>query len=55
MINVYLQSKIYFLGGTLIQHLKEHILFGNMKESDIIFYYTTVRIKKNLYFYYSAY
>lgn len=28
--------------GTLIQHLKEHILHGNMSSSDIILYYTTV-------------
>lgn len=28
--------------GTLIQHLKEHILHGNMTSSDIILYYTTV-------------
>lgn len=30
------------LQGTLIQHLKEHILHGNMCDRDIIFYYTTV-------------
>lgn len=28
-------------GGTLIQHLKEHLLQGNMLKSDVIFYYTT--------------
>lgn len=28
-------------GGTLIQHLKEHLLFGNMSKDDIVFYYTT--------------
>ena len=28
--------------GTLIQHLKEHILHGNMTSNDVIFYYTTV-------------
>uniref|UniRef100_A0AC11B1S0 Acetoacetyl-CoA synthetase n=1 Tax=Ovis aries TaxID=9940 RepID=A0AC11B1S0_SHEEP len=28
--------------GTLIQHLKEHILHGNVTSSDIILYYTTV-------------
>ncbi|KAI5627163.1 acetoacetyl-CoA synthetase isoform X1, partial [Silurus asotus] len=27
--------------GTLIQHLKEHILHGNMTSSDVIIYYTT--------------
>ncbi|RXM95611.1 Acetoacetyl-CoA synthetase, partial [Acipenser ruthenus] len=27
--------------GTLIQHLKEHILHGNMSSSDVIIYYTT--------------
>ena len=31
-------------GGTLIQHLKEHRLQGNMKREDIVFYYTTVSI-----------
>lgn len=29
------------VGGTLIQHLKEHVLHGNMTRQDIIFYYTT--------------
>lgn len=28
--------------GTLIQHLKEHVLHGNMTSSDIILYYSTV-------------
>ena len=28
--------------GTLIQHLKEHILHGNMTSDDVIFYYSTV-------------
>lgn len=28
-------------GGTLIQHLKEHLLHGNMTRDDIIIYYTT--------------
>lgn len=28
--------------GTLIQHLKEHLLHGNMSRDDIIIYYTTV-------------
>lgn len=31
------------LQGTLIQHLKEHVLHGNMTSSDILLYYTTVR------------
>ncbi len=30
--------------GTLIQHLKEHILHGNMTYNDVIIYYTTVCI-----------
>lgn len=30
------------LQGTLIQHLKEHMLHGNMTSSDILLYYTTV-------------
>nr|XP_003420324.1 acetoacetyl-CoA synthetase isoform X2 [Loxodonta africana] len=33
---------VHSAGGTLIQHLKEHILHGNMGSSDIILYYTTV-------------
>ncbi|XP_059883860.1 acetoacetyl-CoA synthetase isoform X2 [Delphinus delphis] len=33
---------VHSVGGTLIQHLKEHILHGNMTSSDIILYYTTV-------------
>ena len=37
MFDVYLQ-------GTLIQHLKEHLLHGNMNRQDVIIYYTTVII-----------
>ena len=37
MFDVYLQ-------GTLIQHLKEHLLHGNMNRQDVILYYTTVII-----------
>ncbi|KAM9056373.1 acetoacetyl-CoA synthetase isoform 2-T2 [Megaptera novaeangliae] len=33
---------VHSAGGTLIQHLKEHVLHGNMTSSDIILYYTTV-------------
>ncbi|KAG7282424.1 hypothetical protein CRUP_029745 [Coryphaenoides rupestris] len=32
---------VHSAGGTLIQHLKEHILHGNMTSSDVIIYYTT--------------
>ncbi|XP_071849062.1 acetoacetyl-CoA synthetase-like isoform X2 [Apostichopus japonicus] len=32
---------VHSAGGTLIQHLKEHVLHGNMTRKDIIFYYTT--------------
>ncbi|XP_076006898.1 acetoacetyl-CoA synthetase [Genypterus blacodes] len=32
---------VHSAGGTLIQHLKEHILHGNMISSDVIIYYTT--------------
>ncbi|XP_018584279.1 acetoacetyl-CoA synthetase [Scleropages formosus] len=32
---------VHSAGGTLIQHLKEHVLHGNMTSSDIIIYYTT--------------
>jgi len=33
-----------FFQGTLIQHLKEHILHGNTTSSDIIMYYTTASV-----------
>ncbi|KAG8011863.1 Acetoacetyl-CoA synthetase [Nibea albiflora] len=33
---------VHSAGGTLIQHLKEHILHGNMTSSDVVIYYTTV-------------
>ncbi|XP_024901264.1 acetoacetyl-CoA synthetase [Pteropus alecto] len=33
---------VHSAGGTLIQHLKEHSLHGNMTSSDIILFYTTV-------------
>ena len=32
---------VHSVGGTLIQHLKEHILHGNMTRDDVITYYTT--------------
>ncbi|MFN7094360.1 MAG: AMP-binding protein, partial [Burkholderiales bacterium] len=32
---------VHSVGGTLIQHLKEHILHTNLKYGDRIFYYTT--------------
>lgn len=32
---------VHSAGGTLIQHLKEHILHGNMNSNDILFYYST--------------
>ncbi|XP_067861854.1 acetoacetyl-CoA synthetase [Heptranchias perlo] len=32
---------VHSAGGTLIQHLKEHILHGNMSSSDVIIYYST--------------
>lgn len=32
---------VHSAGGTLIQHLKEHILHGNMVPSDVMLYYTT--------------
>ena len=37
MFDVYLQ-------GTLIQHLKEHLLHGNRNRQDVILYYSTVII-----------
>lgn len=33
---------VHSAGGTLIQHLKEHILHGDMGSGDILLYYTTV-------------
>lgn len=32
---------VHSVGGTLIQHLKEHELHGNLKQTDVMFYYTT--------------
>lgn len=32
---------VHSSGGTLIQHLKEHMLHGNMSRSEVIMYYTT--------------
>ncbi|XP_049326545.1 acetoacetyl-CoA synthetase [Astyanax mexicanus] len=32
---------VHSAGGTLIQHLKEHVLHGNMTSNDVIIYYTT--------------
>lgn len=32
---------VHSAGGTLLQHMKEHILHGNMKEDDKILFYTT--------------
>ncbi|XP_066510995.1 acetoacetyl-CoA synthetase-like [Hoplias malabaricus] len=32
---------VHSAGGTLIQHLKEHILHGNMASNEVIIYYTT--------------
>lgn len=36
------RTHVSSLQGTLIQHMKEHVLHGNMASSDIILYYTTV-------------
>ncbi|XP_006742702.2 acetoacetyl-CoA synthetase isoform X1 [Leptonychotes weddellii] len=33
---------VHSAGGTLIQHLKEHVLHGNMGSGDVLLYYTTV-------------
>jgi acetoacetyl-CoA synthetase len=32
---------VHSSGGTLIQHLKEHILHGDMHSNDVLFYYST--------------
>ncbi|XP_063081554.1 acetoacetyl-CoA synthetase isoform X3 [Cavia porcellus] len=32
---------VHSAGGTLIQHLKEHMLHGNLTSSDVLLYYTT--------------
>ncbi|XP_021563842.1 acetoacetyl-CoA synthetase isoform X1 [Carlito syrichta] len=32
---------VHSAGGTLIQHLKEHMLHGDMTSSDVLLYYTT--------------
>jgi len=36
--------KISYFKGTLIKHLEEHLLQGNMCRDDIMMYYTTVSI-----------
>ncbi|XP_012637601.2 acetoacetyl-CoA synthetase isoform X1 [Microcebus murinus] len=33
---------VHSAGGTLIQHLKEHLLHGDMSGGDVLLYYTTV-------------
>ncbi|XP_012518993.1 PREDICTED: acetoacetyl-CoA synthetase [Propithecus coquereli] len=33
---------VHSAGGTLIQHLKEHLLHGDMSSGDVLLYYTTV-------------
>ncbi|XP_040843079.1 acetoacetyl-CoA synthetase isoform X4 [Ochotona curzoniae] len=33
---------VHSAGGTLIQHLKEHVLHGDMTSGDVLLYYTTV-------------
>ncbi|EMP26513.1 Acetoacetyl-CoA synthetase [Chelonia mydas] len=40
---------VHSAGGTLIQHLKEHILHGNTTSNDVIMYYTTARASVVLY------
>jgi acetoacetyl-CoA synthetase len=32
---------VHSAGGTLIQHLKEHIIHGSLTRQDVYFYYTT--------------
>lgn len=32
---------VHSIGGTLLQHLKEHILHTDVKRDDVLFYYTT--------------
>ncbi|TPX68574.1 hypothetical protein SpCBS45565_g03060 [Spizellomyces sp. 'palustris'] len=32
---------VHSAGGILIQHLKEHVIHGDLSESDVFFYYTT--------------
>lgn len=32
--------------GTLIQHLKEHVLHGDMTSGDVLLYYTTVSTRR---------
>ncbi|KAJ3152306.1 hypothetical protein HDU89_001526 [Geranomyces variabilis] len=32
---------VHSTGGVLIQHLKEHVIHGDMTEKDVFFYYTT--------------
>jgi len=30
--------------GTLLKHIEEHLLQSDLRQTDVIFYYTTVRI-----------
>ena len=32
---------VHGAGGTLLQHLKEHVLHGNLRREDVLFYFTT--------------
>src|SRR4029077_11651449 len=32
---------VHGVGGTLLQHLKEHVLHSDVKPGDIVFYFTT--------------
>lgn len=41
---VLLLNSNILLQGTLIKHLEEHILQGNVNQDDILLYYTTVKI-----------
>lgn len=41
---VLLLNSNILLQGTLIKHLEEHILQGNVNQNDILLYYTTVKI-----------
>ena len=36
---------VHSVGGTLIQHLKEHQLHGNTTDADVLMYYTTTGIR----------
>lgn len=36
------KGMVHSVGGTLLQHVKEHYIHGDMNGNDVVFYYTTI-------------